>query len=672
MANVEKFKYWCNKILPLVYDDSLSYYEFLGKVYEKLNETIDAVNSNTEAVAEFDQRINDFIAAETEAREGWEDQQERDRQSWEDQQAQKWAAFQAMFISEYDPSDVYVRGDLCSVQYKMYVANASTTGTFDPTKWDEIVLSDYLADYVSTAAAAMQTQYDEFLEDYQRQFGVVQTIGTSTTDAISQDGFTKNGVVDMGFIPDDLTDLKNLSQVGFYRYKKEAATITNFPPVKNNEYGGWIIVYKCGLTNANRSYIVGEQRPRHNQTSRGLYYGVYNSGTSVISWDNLTPNEKITAASIHTPNNITWSNVTTSNGITFSISSKYIASNLIQLPSGYMGLSISAPGDDYEYAAYFYKLNGEVQSRAPVSPTGYNTNDYNVNLNSHVSAAMRVIIKRRDDGDILPTDSTGIKISVTNNFTVPSDIQLDSKKISILGDSLSTFGGSMSDPSNSRYSTGGWTVAGNRCRYPQNNLLFNVTDTYWYKLMQRFNFVFGVNDSWAGSRVSWNGTTESEDVGADKYFGSPTRIGHLDDNGEPDIILVNGGTNDIIHNVTIGTFNYENPQNYTDEQIAALPVNTFADAYRTMIIRLMHTYPDARIICVLPNYCHSLYTPEKADQYNEIIKECCDYFGIKWIDARTAGITIFNHSDYLPDGTHYNAAGMNLLYRAIAAEIEKI
>lgn len=186
MATVEKFKFWCNKILPLVYDDSLSYMEFLGKVYEKLNETIDAVNANTDAITEFDQRINDFIDAETEAREGWEDQQERDRQSWEGQQAQKWAAFQAMFIAEYDPSNVYVQGDLCSVQYKMYVANASTTGTFDPAKWDEIVLSDYLAGYVSTAAASMQTQYDNFLTNYQRQFGVVDGVGGSTTDAISQ------------------------------------------------------------------------------------------------------------------------------------------------------------------------------------------------------------------------------------------------------------------------------------------------------------------------------------------------------------------------------------------------------------------------------------------------------------------------------------------------------
>ena len=202
MANVEKFRYWCNKILPLVYDDSLSYYEFLGKVYEKLNETIDAVNSNTEAVAEFDQRINDFIAAETLARESWEDQQERDRQSWETQQAQKWSAFQAMFISEYDPDDAYVKGDLCSVQYKMYVANASTTGAFDPTKWDEIVLSDYLAEYISTAAAAMQTQYDAFLAAYQAQFGVVQNKGTSTTDVMSQNAVSNNfnGIISNGAV----------------------------------------------------------------------------------------------------------------------------------------------------------------------------------------------------------------------------------------------------------------------------------------------------------------------------------------------------------------------------------------------------------------------------------------------------------------------------------------
>lgn len=41
---IDKLKYWCNKILPLVYDDSLSYYEILCKTSEKLNEVIDSTN----------------------------------------------------------------------------------------------------------------------------------------------------------------------------------------------------------------------------------------------------------------------------------------------------------------------------------------------------------------------------------------------------------------------------------------------------------------------------------------------------------------------------------------------------------------------------------------------------------------------------------------------------
>lgn len=45
--NVKKFKFWCYKILPLTYDDSLSYYEVLCKVYAKLNECIDVVNDIT-------------------------------------------------------------------------------------------------------------------------------------------------------------------------------------------------------------------------------------------------------------------------------------------------------------------------------------------------------------------------------------------------------------------------------------------------------------------------------------------------------------------------------------------------------------------------------------------------------------------------------------------------
>ena len=40
MANeqIEKIRFWCQTVLPTIYDDSLSYYECLSKFAEKLNE----------------------------------------------------------------------------------------------------------------------------------------------------------------------------------------------------------------------------------------------------------------------------------------------------------------------------------------------------------------------------------------------------------------------------------------------------------------------------------------------------------------------------------------------------------------------------------------------------------------------------------------------------------
>lgn len=45
----------CYKVLPLVYDDALSYYEQICKLYKTLNETVEAVNTLNEALS----KIND-------------------------------------------------------------------------------------------------------------------------------------------------------------------------------------------------------------------------------------------------------------------------------------------------------------------------------------------------------------------------------------------------------------------------------------------------------------------------------------------------------------------------------------------------------------------------------------------------------------------------------------
>lgn len=42
---LKTFRYWCQKVLPLVYDDSLSYYELLCKVVDYLNKTMEDVET---------------------------------------------------------------------------------------------------------------------------------------------------------------------------------------------------------------------------------------------------------------------------------------------------------------------------------------------------------------------------------------------------------------------------------------------------------------------------------------------------------------------------------------------------------------------------------------------------------------------------------------------------
>lgn len=57
-STVSTLKYWCYKVLPLVYDDSLSYYELLCKVVSKLNELIEKYASFDDMVEEIQSAID--------------------------------------------------------------------------------------------------------------------------------------------------------------------------------------------------------------------------------------------------------------------------------------------------------------------------------------------------------------------------------------------------------------------------------------------------------------------------------------------------------------------------------------------------------------------------------------------------------------------------------------
>lgn len=50
--DLNTFKFWCQKVLPLVYDDSLSYYEILCKVVDYINNMIENQKEISEELAE--------------------------------------------------------------------------------------------------------------------------------------------------------------------------------------------------------------------------------------------------------------------------------------------------------------------------------------------------------------------------------------------------------------------------------------------------------------------------------------------------------------------------------------------------------------------------------------------------------------------------------------------
>lgn len=67
-TELKPFRYWCQKVLPLVYDDSLSYYELLCKVVDYLNKTMedvetlhDDVDNLHTAYEQLQEYVNDYF-----------------------------------------------------------------------------------------------------------------------------------------------------------------------------------------------------------------------------------------------------------------------------------------------------------------------------------------------------------------------------------------------------------------------------------------------------------------------------------------------------------------------------------------------------------------------------------------------------------------------------------
>jgi len=254
------------------------------------------------------------------------------------------------------------------------------------------------------------------------------------------------------------------------------------------------------------------------------------------------------------------------------------------------------------------------------------------------------------------------------------------KRVSILGDSISTFVPA-SDKVDGKAPEGCTTTyPGNVTKYEASNVTSEEL-TWWGRVIAHFGMTLGINESWAGSTIGYNPNyTNSGKYTADNCMCSETRIGHLGESGTPDVIIVFGGTNDINHhmsgsNVRFAVGELDSVHNPYDFENFPMITDTYYGAITTMLLRIQHTYPNATILMLLPFFCTSTHTsatdvatPYDQNTWSNVAIDVCKYLGVEYLDLRKI-INLYDVSSLLFDGLHPNANGMKAIANAVVHKL---
>lgn len=155
LDKVHRLHFWCQKVLPLVYDDSLSYYELLCKVVKYLNDHIELINTLIDFYNDFSTDVEEIIHEmfiNGELNPAIVD------------------ALSPIIADEYDPTKEYSEGDYALKDGVLYKANKDTTGEWNPSDWDETKIGDsltYIENYLAdlNAGNVVYNNGDTYPED---------------------------------------------------------------------------------------------------------------------------------------------------------------------------------------------------------------------------------------------------------------------------------------------------------------------------------------------------------------------------------------------------------------------------------------------------------------------------------------------------------------------------
>ncbi|MBR0535807.1 MAG: hypothetical protein IIX14_05455 [Clostridia bacterium] len=255
----------------------------------------------------------------------------------------------------------------------------------------------------------------------------------------------------------------------------------------------------------------------------------------------------------------------------------------------------------------------------------------------------------------------------------------ENKTISILGDSISTFGGVSSGVA---AETTNSTIANNKDYYKKGRFDITLEDTWWMQAANELGAEILVNNSYSNTSIFAPYSDNENDTGYLK------RAYNLHDNtGEnagqkPDIIAIYIGTNDVsYHQSSLGT--YEDidfktliKKNSNGTYTYKKPV-TAAEAYAIMLHKITTSYPDAEVYCftLLPRFTDIAHCNALIENLSTAIVSVAKHFGCYTVDLNTnSGITGEENiaKRYLMDGfVHPNKKGMDVITKAFLSSIYK-
>lgn len=206
--------------------------------------------------------------------------------------------------------------------------------------------------------------------------------------------------------------------------------------------------------------------------------------------------------------------------------------------------------------------------------------------------------------------------------------------VSILGDSYSTFEGYVQPDTNAVW----YWAAPDASRTD----VSDVRQTWWHKLVSECGYKLCVNNSFSGATVCYSGYKRGKPDYADYSDRSfITRAANL---GDPDIILIFGGTNDAWADSPIGDYQYEG---WKREDLFA-----FRPAMACLLERVLARYPNVRV--------YFLLNDGLKEEINESVRTVCAHYGVACIEL--AGID--------KQSSHPSAKGMEQIKEQVKARLQ--